>query len=29
MYSLHCIDTVSGTLYLATFAYDYSGVILP
>jgi hypothetical protein len=29
MYSLHCIDTVSGTRYLATFAYDYSGVTLP
>ena len=29
LYTFHCIDTVSGTRYLATFAYDYSGVTLP
>ena len=29
LYSFHCIDTVSGTRYLATFAYDYTGVTLP
>ena len=29
IYSLHCINTTGGLKYLATFAYDYSGVTLP
>ena len=29
VYSLHCINTTDGLKYLATFAYDYSGVTLP
>lgn len=29
MYSLHCINSTDGLKYLATFAYDYSGVTIP
>lgn len=29
VYTLHCINTTDGLKYLATFAYDYSGVTLP
>ena len=29
IYTLHCINTTTGLKYLATFAYDYSGVTLP